>query len=63
MTTCIVGAGAIGGMLGVKLASAGEPVTFISRGANLEAIRREGMRLILDDGTEQLARPEVDRFR
>ena len=57
MNTCIVGAGAIGGMLGVKLALAGEPVTFISRGANLDAVRRNGMRLILDDGTEHRARP------
>ncbi|HZW29231.1 MAG TPA: 2-dehydropantoate 2-reductase [Isosphaeraceae bacterium] len=57
LKTCIVGAGAIGGMLGVQLALAGEHVTFISRGANLEAVRRNGLRLILDDGTESLAQP------
>jgi 2-dehydropantoate 2-reductase len=56
---CIVGAGAIGGMLGVKLALAGEGVTFICRGANLEAVKNHGMKLIMDDGTEYLARPAM----
>ncbi|MFE1602941.1 ketopantoate reductase family protein [Methylobacterium sp. ID0610] len=52
MSIAIVGAGAIGGYLGVRLAAAGEAVTFIARGANLEAIRRNGMRLIEEDGHE-----------
>lgn len=52
MKHCIVGAGAIGGMLGVKLALAGEDVTFISRGANLTAARESGLRLIMEDGSE-----------
>ena len=51
----IVGAGAIGGMLGIKLAFAGEDVTFICRGANLEAARKQGMKLIMEDGTEHVA--------
>jgi 2-dehydropantoate 2-reductase len=55
MKIAIVGAGAIGGYVGVKLALAGEDVTFIVRGANLEAIRRNGMKLIMEDGTEQVA--------
>ena len=33
MKICIVGAGAIGGMMGAKLALAGEDVTLIARGA------------------------------
>ena len=57
MKICIVGAGAIGGMLGVRLALAGEDVTFICRGANLEAVKTSGMRLIMEDGTEHLAHP------
>src|SRR5271166_2887237 len=57
MKICIVGAGAIGGMLGVQLSLAGEDVTFICRGANLEAARRDGIRLILEDGTERYAFP------
>ena len=38
MKICVVGAGAIGGVLGAKLALAGEEVTFIARNRNLEAI-------------------------
>jgi 2-dehydropantoate 2-reductase len=56
MKIAIIGAGAIGGYVGVKLALAGEDVTFIVRGANLQAIRDNGMRLIMDDGREHVAR-------
>jgi 2-dehydropantoate 2-reductase len=56
MKIAIIGAGAIGGYVGVKLALAGEDVTFIVRGANLLAIRDHGMRLLLPDGSEQVAR-------
>jgi len=52
MRIAIVGAGAIGGYLGTRLAAAGAQVTFIARGANLEAIRSKGMKLILEDGSE-----------
>jgi 2-dehydropantoate 2-reductase len=52
MKLCVVGAGAIGGMLGVKFALAGHDVTLVARGPNLEAIRARGMRLIMGDGTE-----------
>lgn len=55
MKICVVGAGAIGGYLGAKLALAGEYVTFIARNRNLEAINAQGFRLILEDGSEQLA--------
>ena len=56
MKVCIVGAGSIGGFVGVKLALAGEDVTLIARGANLEAIRAKGMRLLMHDGTEFVAK-------
>ena len=52
MRFAIVGAGSIGGYLGARLAMAGEDVTFIARGANLAAIRRSGIRLIEEDGSE-----------
>jgi 2-dehydropantoate 2-reductase len=55
MKIAIVGAGAIGGYVGVKLALAGEQVTFLARGANLEAIRSRGVKLMLSDGTELVA--------
>jgi 2-dehydropantoate 2-reductase len=51
----IVGAGAIGGYVGAKLALAGEDVTFIVRGANLVAIRNAGVKLIMHDGSEHVA--------
>ncbi|MDA8108204.1 MAG: 2-dehydropantoate 2-reductase [Betaproteobacteria bacterium] len=55
MKICVVGAGAIGGLLGAKLALAGEEVTLIDRGAHLEAIRRNGLKLVMADGTEHVA--------
>jgi 2-dehydropantoate 2-reductase len=55
MKIAIVGAGAIGGYLGAKLAIAGEHVTFIARNKNLAAINANGFRLILEDGSEQHA--------
>jgi 2-dehydropantoate 2-reductase len=54
MKIAIVGAGAIGGYVGAKLALAGEDVTFIVRGANLAAIRERGIKLIEHDGTERV---------
>jgi len=57
MQICIVGAGAIGGMLGVKLALGGHDVTLILRGANLEAVRQNGLTLIEENGNELLAKP------
>jgi hypothetical protein len=55
MKIAIVGAGAIGGYLGARLAIAGEDVTFIARNRNLEAINANGFRLLLEDGSEQHA--------
>ncbi len=55
MKIAIIGAGAIGGYVGVKLALAGEDVTFMVRGANLETITKNGMKLIMHDGTELVA--------
>src|ERR1041384_3212759 len=57
----VVGAGAIGGYVGGWLGAADEDVTFIARGANLEAIRRAGMRVIGEDGVERVA-PSVAVF-
>ena len=55
MKIAIVGAGAIGGYLGARLALAGEEVTFIARNRNLQAIQADGFRLISEDGSEQHA--------
>jgi len=53
MKICIVGAGAIGGYLGAKLALAGEQVTLIARGAHLDTIQNKGLKLIAE-GEEYL---------
>ena len=55
MRICVVGAGAIGGLLGVKLALAGHEVTLVARGPHLEAIRSRGLRLVMGDGAEHVA--------
>ena len=51
MRVCIVGAGAIGGLLGVRLASSGQQVSVFARGDNLEAIRSHGMKLTEPNGS------------
>ncbi len=56
MKICVVGAGSIGGLLGVKLHNLGEDVTLVARGAHLEAIRTGGLKLLVNDGTVEIAR-------
>ena len=46
MKIAILGAGGVGGYFGGRLAAAGNDVTFIARGAHLDAIRRQGLRLL-----------------
>ena len=48
MKICVVGAGAIGGLMGAKFALAGEDVTLIDQGAHLAAIRDKGLKLLWD---------------
>ena len=59
MRVAIIGAGAIGGMVGGKLALAGADVTLIARGPHLAAIRENGLTLLMTeaDGGEQLIHP------
>ena len=49
MKICIVGAGATGGYLGVKLINAGFDVSLIARGAHLTAMKKKGLTLIEND--------------
>ncbi|MDM0043451.1 2-dehydropantoate 2-reductase [Variovorax dokdonensis] len=56
MKIAVIGAGAIGGLVGAKLALAGEEVSFLVRARHVEAIRKNGFRLLHPDGTEQVAR-------
>ena len=49
MKICIFGAGAIGGYMGVKLAQVGADVSLVARGPHLEAMQKNGLRLIEED--------------
>jgi 2-dehydropantoate 2-reductase len=51
----IVGAGAIGGWLGVRLAQAGCTVSAIARGETLVALQREGLRLRSGDSEQTVS--------
>ena len=59
MKICIVGAGAIGGYMGARLALAGEHVTLIARGAHLQAIQERGLMLQGEGGTIEVAQPAL----
>ena len=57
MKICIYGAGAIGGYLGAQLAHVeGIEVSLIARGPHLEAMRKNGLKLLIE-GAERVARP------
>lgn len=58
MRYAIIGAGGVGGYLGVKLAKAGHEVAVLARGAHLEAIRKRGLTLRDTDG-ETTVEPAV----
>src|SRR5258706_6465635 len=45
MRIVVAGSGGVGGYFGAKLAQAGEEVTFVARGAHLQAIREHGLRI------------------
>lgn len=47
MRIAVIGAGGVGGFYGAKLAEAGHDVTFLARGAHLDAIRHGG--LVIED--------------
>lgn len=48
--TCIVGLGAVGGLIGARIARAGHPVSALARGATLDAVRSRGLVLVERDG-------------
>lgn len=54
MKICVVGAGAIGGFMGARLAQQNHEVSLIARGAHLAAIKQNGLKLI-QDGEEIIA--------
>ena len=56
MKICIIGAGAIGGYLAVKMALAGDEVSVIDRGPVVDVIRKNGLKLIMHDGSQHHAK-------
>jgi 2-dehydropantoate 2-reductase len=53
----IYGAGAIGGVVGARLARQSRDVTLIARGSHLRALRENGLRLEAPDGPVSLHPP------
>jgi 2-dehydropantoate 2-reductase len=54
----IVGAGAIGGYIGARLAKAGADVVLFARGPHLKAMRERGLRVVSPDGDFEV-KPET----
>ena len=50
MKIAVMGSGGVGGYFGGMLAKAGHAVTFIARGEHLQAIRKEGLRVVHNAG-------------
>src|SRR5712691_11514450 len=63
MRIVVMGSGGTGGYFGAKLARAGEDVTFVARGAHLDAIRTHGLRVKSAAEGEWVVRaPVVERL-
>ncbi|MBF6171963.1 ketopantoate reductase family protein [Nocardia blacklockiae] len=60
MRYIVVGAGAVGGTIGGRLAQHGADVVLVGRGRHLEALQRHGLRLVTAAGSYTLPVPAVD---
>jgi 2-dehydropantoate 2-reductase len=60
MRFVVYGAGAIGGVVGARLAQSGHDIVLIARGRHREAIGSAGLRLDTPDGSAVLRLPVVD---
>ncbi len=56
MKIAIMGAGGLGGYFGARLVEGGADVHFVARGKHLEAMRRDGLRIV---GPEPIHAPKV----
>ncbi|MCY4050934.1 MAG: 2-dehydropantoate 2-reductase [Gammaproteobacteria bacterium] len=52
MKICIVGAGAIGGLMGARLAQSGHDISLIARGPHLRAIQKKGLAISFGEDIE-----------
>ncbi|WNM31001.1 2-dehydropantoate 2-reductase [Streptomyces sp. Li-HN-5-11] len=60
MRYIIIGAGAVGGSVGGRLAQSGHEVVLVARGAHLAALREHGLRLRVPEGELTFPLPAVD---
>ncbi|MBL1103633.1 ketopantoate reductase family protein [Streptomyces sp. 5-8] len=60
MRYIIIGAGAVGGTVGGRLAQAGREVVLVARGRHLAALREHGLRLRVPEGELTYRPPAVD---
>lgn len=60
MKICVFGAGAIGGYIGARLASAGADVSLIARGPHLAALQKNGLTLLSGETRENYSLPCSD---
>ncbi|GAB2858924.1 2-dehydropantoate 2-reductase N-terminal domain-containing protein [Streptomyces deserti] len=60
MRYIIIGAGAVGGVVGGRLAQAGHEVVLVARGAHHDALREHGLRLRVPEGELTYRLPTVD---
>ena len=57
MKIAVIGSGGVGGYFGARLAASGQDVTFVARGAHLEAMQKKGLKVLSSLGDLHL--PEV----
>jgi 2-dehydropantoate 2-reductase len=60
MKVCIFGSGATGGYMGVELARAGAEVSLVARGAHLQAIRENGLKVLTGEEEHVAHAPATD---
>jgi 2-dehydropantoate 2-reductase len=60
MKICIYGAGAIGGYLAVLLKEGGADVSLVARGAHLEAMKKNGLTLLIDGERKTVRLPATN---
>jgi 2-dehydropantoate 2-reductase len=59
MRIAVLGSGGVGGYFGGRLAASGADVTFLARGAHLEAMRTRGLRIESPKGNVQIANTQA----
>ena len=62
MRVAVLGAGAIGSYVGAALARGGADVVLVARGAHLDALRRDGVRVLSPRGDFQVRTEATDDF-